>query len=167
MRWLLTIVLLMSWTGSAAAAAPYAVHSIMLLQPQEALEQRVDGAEALAGYIKALNAAAQAHLQRAAPGAPASGYVVVAVRADGARKVWLDYSPALPAAVEGPLRAALERVAPMRVREGAAVFAINASLWGGASANGGPSPAQWHQAAERAGQPLEVEQLVLRLFDGR
>ncbi|MBN7137056.1 hypothetical protein A7A76_20170 [Lysobacter enzymogenes] len=153
--------------GPAAAAAPYTVNSIMLLQPQEALQQRIDGAEPLAAYIKALNAAAQEHLRQAAPGAPASGYIVVAVRADGARRIWLDYAPTLPAAVSGPLRAALERIAPMRVRTGAAVFAINASLWGGARASAPPSPQEWRRAAERAGEPVEAEDLVLRIFDGR
>ncbi|QWP77649.1 hypothetical protein J5226_04350 [Lysobacter sp. K5869] len=167
MRLLLWIVLLMSWTGAASAAAPYAVNSIVLMQPQEALQERVDGAEPLANYIKALNAAAQEHLRKAAPGAPASGYVVVAVRADGVRRVWLDYAPALPAAVADGLRATLERVPPMRVRGGAAVFAINASLWGGAPASAGPAPTEWRKAAERLGQPMEAEAFALRLLDGR
>lgn len=167
MRLLLWIVVLMSWAGAASAAAPYAVNSIMLLQPQETMQERVEGAEPLAGYIKALNAAAQEHLQKAAPGAPASGYVVVAVRADGAHKVWLDYAPALPPAVADGLRATLERVRPMRVRSGAAVFAIDASLWGGERASAGPAPPEWRQAAQRAGQPLEAEALALRLLDGR
>ncbi|SDY18342.1 hypothetical protein [Lysobacter enzymogenes] len=172
MRLLLSVLLLLAGIvlagiSPASAAAPYTVDSIMLLQPQEALQERIDGAEPLAAYIKALNAAAQEHLRQAAPGAPASGYIVVAVRADGARKIWLDYAPALPAAVSGPLRAALERVAPMRVRRGAAVFAINASLWGGARASAPPSPEEWRRAAGRAGEPVEVEDLVLRIFDGR
>lgn len=172
MRLLLSVALLLAGivlagTGPASAATPYAANSIMLLQPQEALQERVDGAEPLAAYIKALNAAAQEHLGRAAPGAPASGYIVVAVRADGARKIWLDYTPALPAALSGPLRAALERVAPMRVRTGAAVFAIDASLWGGARASAPPSPEEWRRAAARTGEPVEVEDLVLRIFDGR
>jgi len=167
MRLLLSVLLLLAGIAPASAAAPYAVNSIVLLQPQEALQERVDGAQPLAAYIKALNAAAQEQLQHAAPGAPASGHIVVAVRADGARRIWLDYAPALPAAVAGPLRAALERVAPMRVRSGAAVFAIDASLWGGARASAPPSPEQWRRAADRAGGPVEVEDLVLRIFDER
>lgn len=167
MRLLLWILLLMSWTGPAPAATPYALNSIMLLQPQDVLQERTGGAESLAAYIKALSAAAQEHLQNAAPGSAASGYIVVAVRADGARKVWLDYSPALPPALAGSLRAALERVAPMQVRSGAAVFAINASLWGAAPATAGPAPVEWREAAGRAGQPMDAERLALSLFDGQ
>lgn len=168
MRVLLPLLLLLgAWSGAAPAADAYTVHSVMLLQPDQALRQRVDGAEPLAAYIKALNAAAQTQLRASAPGAPAAGYIVVAVRAGGARKIWLDYSPALPAATAAPLRAALERVAPMPVRGGAAVFAINASLWGAAPASARPGPAEWQAAAERAGGPVEVEDLVLRIFDGR
>jgi hypothetical protein len=146
------------------AATPYALNGVMLLQPEPVLQERVARPEDLATYLAAVNAAAAQALAKEQP-TPAAGFVVVAVRPGGESKVWLDFEPPLPAAVDARLRASLETIAPFRARIGVVVVALNASLWGAApTTRAAPQPQEWRDAAKSSVASIEIGELVERIW---
>jgi hypothetical protein len=148
----------------AFAADPYAMQGVVLLQPEAVLSERVTALE-LAAYIKAVNAEASASLSGIADAAPAAGFIVVAVRPGGQSRVWLDFSPALPAAVAARLAGSVEQLKPFDAQHGVVVFALNTTLWGAApTTSATPAPAEWTEATKLAGVPMEVGALVEHLW---
>jgi len=144
---------------SASGAEPYTLQHITLLQPDFVMQQRTDS-DGIVDYIKAINAAATATLDHAQP-TPSAGFVVLAVRPDGTSKAWLDFDPVLPAPKDTALRSALERVAPLHVRDGVVVIALEATLWGALPTHKQtPWPPEWKAVADRIGTPLETGDLV-------
>lgn len=147
-----------------AFSAPFATRRIVLLQPDFVLRERMgpDGAQPLGNYLKAIQAASKRTLALEQAHS-SSGYIVLAVR-DGASKVWLDFSPALPSAMEGRLRTALESVTPFNADKGVIVVAISASLWGAPAMERRPMPAEWNKVLAEGSGISEVGALVDMLW---
>lgn len=161
----MAMALLISGVASAAPSGPpHKTNSLMLLQPETVLRERVSSVETMAAYIKALQAAADGALANEKAGAASSGYFLVAVRPGGKSKLWFDFKPALPATTQERLRVALQAVRPFEPKGGVVVFAINTSLWGAAPAQDQPAPVEWTQAAQSAGKSLETGDLVDRIW---
>ncbi len=95
MRWCVMLVAVL-WSGLLSAAEPFRMQNLMLLQPDSVMRERAEHIEALAAYVKALNAAASRELARVGTPRPAAGFVAVAVRPGGRSRIWLDLAPALP-----------------------------------------------------------------------
>jgi hypothetical protein len=114
---------------SATAAEPFQMNSVMLLQPESVLEERVSSVESLASFISQVQAAAAAALADM-PLHPASGHLIFAGRPGGQSMVWLDVEPELPQQTASTLKSALLRVRGVEVRSGVIVFALNASFGG-------------------------------------
>ncbi|MXV13253.1 hypothetical protein DYQ93_19810 [Xanthomonas sp. LMG 8992] len=164
MRWCLMLVTMM-WSGVLAAAEPFRMQNLMLLQPEAVIRDRAGNIEALAAYVKALDAAASRELAQVGTPRPAAGFVAVAVRPGGRSRVWLDVTPALPDAVANTLVTALERVPPFEGKGGVVVFALNVTLWDAPpTQRQGPSPAAWQRAAEGEQSPIEIGDLVDRVW---
>ncbi len=76
---------------NARASTKYELFGVVFLQPQELLQARLDSAESLANYIKAIGIAATDFAARH-DGLPAStGFVVLAIRPNRQSRVWLDF----------------------------------------------------------------------------
>ena len=151
-------------SGSAFAAKPYNMQSVVLLQPDFVLSERVEVTD-LSNYIKSVTAAADTTIAGIGKPVPASGFIVVAVRPGGQSKVWLDFSPALPSAVAAQLRSSLEKVTPFRAKGGVVVFALNSTLWGAnPTARTMPSPFEWNDAMKSSGDPVEIGELIERVW---
>ncbi|XQA65156.1 hypothetical protein ACM9XC_17205 [Xanthomonas sacchari] len=164
MRWCLMLVAMMS-SGALSAAEPFRMQNLMLLQPESVMRDRAESVEDLAAYVKALNATASRELAPVATPRPAAGFVAVAVRPGGRSRVWLDVTPALPDAVANTLVTALERVPPFEAKGGVVVFALNVTLWDAPpTQRQGPSPAAWQRAAEGEQSPIEIGDLVDRVW---
>ena len=148
---------------SAAAAPPYHTESIVLLQPDFVLKERVPSVQSLSEYVKAVQAAAGEALAGQEPH-PACGYLVLAVRPGGQSMVWLDFKPSLPADSANRLRAAVLRVPTFASRNGVVVFALNSSLWGSPTSQGFPNPAEWSKAMEGSDEPMEIGDLVDKVW---
>lgn len=149
--------------GPASAAEPYRTESVILLQPDFVLQERVPSVDSLSAYIKAVQSVAGAVLAEEPP-SPASGFLVLAVRPGGRSMVWLDTRPGLAARTAGRLRAAVLAVPPFEARGGTVVFALNASLWGAGPAQGFPDPQEWRQAMEGRDEPMEIGDLVDKVW---
>ncbi|MXV07210.1 hypothetical protein DYQ95_08705 [Xanthomonas sp. LMG 9002] len=164
MRWCVMLVAGL-WSGLLSAAEPFRMQNLMLLQPESVMRDRAENVDALAAYVKALNATASRELARVGAPRPAAGFVAVAVRPGGRSRVWLDLAPALPDAVANPLVTALERVPPFQAKGGVVVFALNVTLWDAPpTERQGPWPAAWQRAAEGEQSPMEVGDLVDRVW---
>ena len=164
------LALLFFGACSAGAAEPYRMDGLTLLQPESSLRARVPGgAPAMQAYIEAVNAAARRVVADSEPRRPSAGFVVLAVRPGRRSKVWLDFWPLLPAQTEARLLPALEKVAPLDVRGGLVVFAIDASLWGApATAEKAPRPNEWTRVTRERGAATDAETIVEALWpDGR
>ena len=155
----LALLLMVLAVFPVSAGTPYQTQSIVLLQPDFVLKERVPSIDSLSGYIKAVQAATEATMGREAP-SPASGFVVLAVRPGGRSMVWLDFQPALPDAVARRLTEAIQSVPPFEARGGVVVFALNATLWDAPAAQGFPNPSAWRKAMEGRSEPMEIGDLV-------
>ncbi len=148
------------------AAEPLTPFGISLLQPESVLAPRVQSVDALAAYIKAIEHAANDFLSTQPQRPPTTGFIVVAVRPGQQSRTWFDLKPGLPAQTANELKAAIARIQPLRVNGGAVVFAINVGIWGGPAATGPmPNPSEFAAAAKAAGRPLEVGDLVERIWN--
>lgn len=165
-KWIVVVALM--FAGAAGAAPPvhpaYRTNSLLMLQPEPVLRARVSSVENMAAYIRALQGAAGTVLAREPASTPSNGYLLVAVRPDGRSKLWFDFKPALPAQTQERLRASLEAVRPFQPKGGVVVFALNTSLWGAREPQFKPAPAEWTQAAQRAGGSLETGALIDRIW---
>ena len=158
MRFILLLIAL-SFVGAASAQSAYEMKGIVLLQPESVVQERIS-ASALAPYTRSLNAAA-ANVFATQEHRPAGGFLVIAVRPGKQSAVWVDIRPALPTALAKELITRLRAVAAPDVSVGPVVFAIKASLWGGAApVQHMPAPSEWTNAAQKARTPLETGELV-------
>jgi len=148
------------------AAEPLKAFGISLLQPQSVLGPRVQSVDALAAYIKAVENTANDFLSTQPQGPPTTGFIVLAVRPGQQSRTWFDLKPELSAQATLQLKTAIARIQPLRVNEGAVVFAINVGIWGGPAATTPmPTPPEFTAAAKAAGRPLEVGDPVERIWN--
>src|SRR5215468_6862465 len=86
----LAIFVFLGAVPSAQAADYYSMSSIVLLQPEAVIRERVpEGAEAIAAYIKAINAAINDRLSKENAPSPVGLAIFVAVRPGGASNAWI------------------------------------------------------------------------------
>lgn len=160
-RVLFSLPLLAVPTTDARAGTNYELFGVILLQPQELFQARLDSAESLSNYIKAIGIAADDFAARHDWLPPSTGFIVLAIRPNRQSRVWLDFDQPLPEASARDLTSTLSMVPPPAVTGGTVALAIKVGMWGGpASSRSTPAPAEWRAAAERAGRPLEVTQLI-------
>jgi hypothetical protein len=93
------------------------------------------------------------------------GFIVLALRPDGQRRVWLDMDALLDLSLRSELLARIGAVPAFEVRDGPVVFALRVTLWGGRPPRrAAPVPPEWRAAT--AGQPpLPLDELLQRLWD--
>jgi hypothetical protein len=147
------------------AAEPFTKHNVVLLQSSAVLESRVASIDAMAEYIRAVEAAARDAVLASAPQRPAAGFIVIALRPGPRAKVWLDFDAPPPSfETSRALVARIGAVKPFEVRNGPVVFALKVGLWDAfESKRIAPSPAEW-KAARKSGQQLEVDALIEQVW---
>ena len=133
---------------------------VVLLQPDAQMQERVQNMDAMASYLKAVEAAV-ARVTAQAGWAPNAGFVVLVVRPGPEARVWWDGQQPLPAAQQQALVAAVAALQPFVVRRGPVVVALKLG-WGGAPEpqRRAPAPPEWKAVAQAAGRALPLEDLV-------
>ena len=165
MRALFLSVLIWMAAPLAPAAEPVTKHGVVLLQPSAVLEQRVPSVDAMADYIKAIEAASREAVLASPLKQAAGGFIVVAVRPGQKSKVWLDFDTLLDSEMGRQIIARATAVPPFEAREGPVVFALKVSLWQGReSKRVAPSPPEWKAATKQAGRPLDVDSMIRRVW---
>lgn len=156
----LTVALCISMSCALANDA-LNTYGIVLLQPDNILQERVPNVEALSTYIGGIESAVSKSVQARPTFAPTSGFIVVAIKPGNKSNVWLDFAPALKPEDAAAVRAAARSVLTAPVKNGVVVFALSVGLWGGQKPTPmAPSPVEWRDAARLAGRPLETGALV-------
>lgn len=141
------------------AAEPFTRFNVVLLQPSKVLEERVS-VDAMADYIKAIDAAAQEAVASSPSRQATGGFLVIAVRPGRQSRVWLDFDTLLDLDLRRRLTSQVGAVEPFEARNGPVVFALKVATWGGKeSRRHAPMPPEWKQASA-ASAPREVGELV-------
>jgi hypothetical protein len=149
----------------AHAAEPFTKHNVVLLQSSALLEARVSSVDAMAEYIRAVEAAATQAVRAGASQRPAAGFIVIAVRPGPRAKVWLDFDAPPSFDTSRALVAHIAAVKPFEVRDGPVVFALKVGLWDAfESKRVAPSPAEWKAAKNKSGQQLEIDALIEQVW---
>ncbi|MCV2354807.1 hypothetical protein LNV09_11625 [Paucibacter sp. B2R-40] len=157
-------LLVLVFAGAARAAPPLTNFNVVLLQPSAVLEERVPNIDAMAAYVRALGAAAGEAVVASGVQQSVGGFIVVAVRPGLRSNVWLDFDTMLDLALKQQLGSKLRAVVPFEAVKGPVVFALKVATWSGKESKRlAPAPAEW-KAASRPGAPLEVGELVERLW---
>ena len=165
MRALLLSLLIGLVPPLAGAAEPIAKHGVVLLQPSAVLEERVASVDAMADYIKAVEAAAREAVLAGRSQQATGGFIVVAVKPGGRSKVWLDFDTLLDVETGRRLVERVAAVAPFEARNGPVVFALKVSTWGAReSRRVAPSPAEWKAASQQAGRQLDIDSMIRHVW---
>ena len=109
---------------SASAAEPFAKHNVVLPQPSSVLEARVISLDAMAQYIRSVEAAAKEGVLAARSTRPAAGFIVLAVQPGERSRVWLDFDSPPSFETGQQLVAKIGAVKPFEVRNGPVVVAL-------------------------------------------
>ena len=153
------------WLGLAAlgalAAEPITKSDVVLLQPSAVLEERVASVDAMAAYIRAVEAASRDALRASPLRQATGGFIVIAVRPGQKSKAWLDFDTLLDPGVSRQLIAGVSAVPPFEARKGPVVFALKVALWEGRQSRRiAPAPAEWKAATQQAGRPLDIDSMI-------
>lgn len=150
--------------AALAQAAEVRFDSPYFFQSEQVLAEKKINIEQLSRYTRKVqwqvwNAMKKVKL------APASGYLVLAVRADGEVASWLDMSPAVHAHYENTILAAAQKVQALDVAQGVLVYAIKMSIDTPVHTRKPvPAPPDWDDARKQAGGAADIEQLVLSVW---
>jgi hypothetical protein len=145
----------------ASAAEPVTKHGVVLLQSSALLEERVASIDAMAEYVRAVEAAAREGVLASPSKRPAAGFIVVAVKPGERARVWLDFDASPNFQTSRQIVTKVGALKPFEARKGPVVFALKVGLWDAfESKRVAPSPAEWKAATEKAGRQLELDQLV-------
>lgn len=165
LRSLFLVVTLLVTTALCEAQSPFEQKGITILQTEEVFFGRVPGMSAFEVYVKELVDGVDKAVGKLPKSTPTGGFLVVAVKPGGRSRVWLDLSPDLVAEASNAIQDAAQRVYPTPVNNGVALFAIKISLWGGEVPQGMvPRPQAWEAEGEKAGGPIELGDLVMRVW---
>ncbi len=161
MRALLTLLFTSLVEPLASAAEPITKHGVVLLQSSTLLEERVASIDAMAEYVRAVEAAARDGVLASPSKRPAAGFIVVAVKPGERARVWLDFDAPPNFQTSRQIVTKVGAMKPFEARKGPVVFALKVGLWDAfESKRVAPSPPDWKAATEKVGRQLELDQLV-------
>ncbi|HSI86848.1 MAG: hypothetical protein ACAI35_05605 [Candidatus Methylacidiphilales bacterium] len=148
---------------TAARAADSKVVNVVLLQPESSLFEKDPDVKAVSAYITRVKeefarTILTENLEKT------SGFVICAVRTGKKSNAWLDFKPELPPKVANALLTRLKTIPPYAIKKGTMVFAVSFTVNGAAPRSGVPSPKEWSEATTGTTVPVEVEDLVSRVW---
>ena len=147
------------------AAEPFTKHNVVLLQPSSVLDARVVSLDAMAQYIRSVEAAAKEGVLASRSTRPAAGFIVLAVQPGERSRVWLDFDSPPSFETGQQLVAKIGAVKAFEVRNGPVVVALKVGLWDAfESKRIAPSPAEWKALTHKAGKQLEIDDLMEQLW---
>lgn len=165
MRLFISSVLLLLAAVCAQAAEPMTHFNVVLLQPSALMERRVANIDAMADYIKAVQAAAREAVVASGATQAVGGFVVLAVKPGRKARVWLDFDALLDLEMRKHITNNVQAVPAFEVTEGPVVFALKVATWDAKeSKRVAPSPIEWKKATPK-GKPLEIGKLVEKVWN--
>jgi hypothetical protein len=139
--------------------------SVTLLMPQGEITARVDNAQALAGYIEAVNTAVAKVVEDRRDKTPMAGGIFIAIRTGGKSRAWVQFGPGANRDLDAAIITSVQSVSPCTVKDGDVIFALLVSLWGAPPTNGtGPVPLAWTEVIQKSDRSVDVEDVVKALW---
>lgn len=164
MRFPFLSLVLLAAAACAQAAEPITNFNVVLLQPSAILEKRVPNVDAMADYIKAVEAAAREAVIASGATQAVGGFIVLAIKPGHKSNVWLDFDALLDLELRKQVSQSVKAIQPFDVTDGPVVFALKVATWDGKeSKRVAPSPPEWKKAT-RNGKPLEIGELVEKVW---
>ena len=147
-----------------AQAAETRFDSFYFFQPDSVLQQKGIDVETLGRYSRAVQTRVYKALKSAKLPA-SSGYLVIAIRSDGAVASWLDMQPAVHQYYDNQIYDVIQKIQPVEVRTGILVFAIKMAIDTPVfTRKAVPAPSDWADARKKINDPNNIEELVLSVW---
>ncbi|MES2949482.1 MAG: hypothetical protein V4858_13155 [Pseudomonadota bacterium] len=160
----LSVFLLLVAAVCVQAAEPLTNFNVVLLQPSAIMEKRVSDIDAMADYIKAVEAASREAVTASGATQAVGGFIVIAVKPGLKSNVWLDFDAMLDLEMRKQITERVRAIKPFDVVEGPVVFSLKVATWEGKeSKRVAPSPPEWKQTTSK-GKPLEIDKLVEKVW---
>lgn len=165
LRKLLVVLTFLFVAGEARAQDPFQYYSIVMLQTEKVFKERLGSVDTLSIYIKAIVDRVSEAVKPLPKGAPAKGFLVIAVKPGDRSRVWLDFKDPVSAETASTIEKAAAKVVPVSVKGGTLLFAIKVGLWGGGPPKEMiPRPEAWRAEGDNAGRFIEYSELVDRVW---
>jgi len=162
MRLLLVTFLLCFSTLVSAAETRF--DSLYFFQSEQTMQAKGITVDNLGRYSRKLQSAIYRALKNVKM-PPSSGYLVVAMRADGVVTSWLDMKPAVHEFYDNQIYDIVQKLPVIDVQSGVFVFAIKMSIDTPVfTKKAVPEPADWVEAKKKISNPNDIEQLVLSIW---
>lgn len=164
MKYLISIALFV--IPSLAAAAEIEFTMIRFFDPTAMVKQRVNNVEEVGEYLKKSQTAVRNKLKGYSL-SPASGFLVMAIRADGRTNAWLDMMQPVPKDVEKAVIQTAREIAPFRVKSGTLLVSLDVGINGRYVEEGySPYPQEWIDYASQCNAcgELDAETIVNRVW---
>lgn len=149
--------------ASHATQANYLM--IKLMQPQAAIEAKMENVDGMADYIKQVEIDINKQLS-SIEHTQSWGFLVIAVRDDGKIKAWVDTDVEIPANIAKTMVDVAENSKSFSVNKGAVVFALGFDIGNvGLPPYTMPFPNEWKKVANCSNedcQDADVEAIVLK-----
>ena len=164
-RTVLLTLLCVWFSRFAHAQEPFQYYSVVMLQPQKVFEERLGSVDVLSIYVRGVVDASAAAVKALPKGAPAKGFIVIAVKPGDRSRVWIDFKDPISKETAATLESAAAKVVPVSVKGGTLLFAIKVGLWGASAPKEMvPRPEAWRAEAEKEGRFIEYSELVDRVW---
>jgi len=151
---------------SNAAQAEYL--KIYMMQPKDAILQKLDGVDDMDRYVKEIEVNINKKLSEIKTNSNAWGFLVIAVRDDGRIKAWLDSDDAVSQEITNAMITVAESTKGFAVKTGAVVFALGFGVDGAAlPVDKMPFPNDWKKLASCSNedcQEKDAEAIVLKYW---
>lgn len=128
---------------------------IVLLQPEEVLQARIESIPDFAKYIEQAQSIVEQYLTHLS-----QGCVVIAVRADGEQRFWFDFEHPIARDVQLLLRRSLQNLFSFDVYDSVVLVVIQ--YYSGEPSLFMPNPVEWQNAPKFDG--MSLEELVLSVW---
>ncbi len=162
MKLLLAALLFCFATLTQAAETRF--DSIYFFQSQQQLEQKGINVDSFGRYTRVLQTQIYKALKKVKIPASA-GYLVVAIRSDGAVTSWLDMTPAVHEYYDNQIYEIVQKLPPVDVTSGILVFGMKMAIDTAVHTKKTvPSPPDWAAAKKKIGDPDNIEELVLSIW---
>jgi hypothetical protein len=151
---------IVSLIGCSQNEKPFMLYNVVLLQPNDELQQRIASPRALSDYIKSVENVAKTVAKNHSKQST-SGFVVIAIRPSQKSNVWLDFEGTSNKPFLDELAFKIRSLEPISVRDGLVIFALNVGFWDAKKiSRETPEITEWTNAVRRAKRPLEVTEVV-------
>ena len=169
MKLLLASLLLM--LASLVQAAETRFDSVYFFQSEKTLIDKQVNFEEVARFSRKMQSNVWNVLKKVSM-PNSSGFLVVAVRADGAIAAWLDMEPVLHEYYENQVVDAVKKVPPFAVAQGTVVFGIKMLIdtpkimtdRAKHTTRSKPAPKEWKNAQAKLADPDDIDELMLAVW---